>query len=105
MSIEFGIDAAMRRASASTNGRPATMRRFWLAATGWARMSEISLCAQGSEVALLSVAHHRNGGTNGRACVPLARLTRGWIIACKLLVNDDVVAMVRIGRSSGAVGR
>ena len=28
MSIEFGIDAAMRRASASTNGRPATMRRF-----------------------------------------------------------------------------
>jgi hypothetical protein len=34
MSIEFGIDAAMRRASASTNGMPATTRRFWLAAMG-----------------------------------------------------------------------
>jgi len=28
MSIEFGIEAAMRRASASTNGNPATIRRF-----------------------------------------------------------------------------
>ena len=57
MSIEFGIDAAMRRASASTNGRPATIRRFWLAATGWARiMVSFSWFRR--------LRRYRNGGTN-----------------------------------------
>jgi hypothetical protein len=43
MSIELGIDAAMRRASASTNGSPATMRRVSLGATGWTRIRDLLL--------------------------------------------------------------
>ena len=54
MSIEFGIVEAIRRASDSTKGMPATMRRFWLEETVWALMP----------------ARYRNGGTNSRASVP-----------------------------------
>src|SRR5207244_814810 len=37
-SIEWGIVDAMRRASASTKGRPATTRRLWAAGIEWARI-------------------------------------------------------------------
>jgi hypothetical protein len=37
--MECGIVDAMRRASASTNGSPATMRRLWAADNDWARIS------------------------------------------------------------------
>src|SRR6185503_14271510 len=62
-SIEFGMVDAMRRASASTNGRPATIRRFWLTAIGWVRIPT----------------HHRNAYTKSPADVPKHDSTVGYI--------------------------
>src|SRR6267143_274259 len=90
MSIEFDIDAAMRRASESTKGRPATTRRFWLATIGWTLMRSPGDRRRGIRDSLqtnradpelqnpksrrhcrfLTDAHYRNGGTNRQARVP-----------------------------------
>src|SRR2546423_8196070 len=72
MSIEFGIDAAMRRASDSTKGNPATIRRFWLAAIGWARMKS-PVIGPDAFASLQTIARYRNGDTNCRGCVPKHR--------------------------------
>jgi hypothetical protein len=50
----LGMVEAIRLANDSTKGRPATMRRFWLADTVWALMP----------------ARYRNRGTNPAARVP-----------------------------------
>jgi hypothetical protein len=70
MSIEFGIDEAIRRASASTNGRLATTRRFWAAATGWARMSS-PVSSPDSFAIVPTAARYRNGDTNQVDCVQI----------------------------------
>jgi hypothetical protein len=62
MSMEFGIVEAIRLANDSTKGRPATMRRFWLADTVWALMP----------------ARYRNRGTNLVARVPNIA-TMAWL--------------------------
>ena len=59
--LELGIDAAIRRASASTKGRPATIRRSWAAATVWTR---ITVSREVGRVMFLPMpAQHRNVGT------------------------------------------
>ena len=74
MSIEFGIVAAMRRASASTNGKPGNDAAVLAGGNGLGAHSSL---LEDSRIRdrFRSAAHHRNGDTNGRACVPTARLS------------------------------
>ena len=60
-SIEWGIVDAMRRASASTKGRPATTRRLWAAGIEWARIRFRLLEGAGG---FRRRALYRNRGTN-----------------------------------------
>src|SRR5262247_137440 len=96
MSIEFGIDAAIRRASASTNGSPATIRRFWLAAIGCTRIFEVS-----SVVPL--AARYRNRSTNSsmRVHFPDSKRRKLSITSCQKGTYKSVLIQFQ----STAVGR
>ena len=77
MSIEFGIDAAMRRASASTNGKPGNDPAVLTGGDGLGahespRQDATSVGSLPFS-SLPAAARYRNGGTNGRGRVPVQR--------------------------------